>query len=147
MLCYAAAAAEGEVCELLAEGLRAYVRDMFNWLDLVTMVVLVVLQGVHLRAIRSDDFDLGPYVGMRWLQAIAALGAWLRLLQCLFIFPTAGPPLLMTLQMLGDLGQFLVLIAFFLVAFTLFPAAVILGSKALEAAGVIKPPAPPGPRS
>ena len=98
MLCYAAASVEGEACELLAEGLRAYVRDLFNWLDLGTMLILVVLQVMHLRAIGRGDFDLDSDVGLRWLQAIGALGAWLRLLQCMFIFPTAGPQLLMTLQ-------------------------------------------------
>ena len=36
----------------------------------------------------------------------------------MYIFPTSGPQLLMTLTMLGDLYQFLILIAFFMVAFT-----------------------------
>ena len=42
----------------------------------------------------------------------------MRVHQVMYIFPTSGPQLLMTLTMLGDLYQFLILIAFFMVAFT-----------------------------
>jgi len=117
MLCYAASNIEGEICEIYAEGLRAYLSDVFNWLDVFNTVLLFVLQMIHIDAVSRDDLTLQRDLGVP-LQSIATLGVWLRLLQCMFLFPNAGPQLLMTLQMLGDLWQFIAMIAFFLIAFT-----------------------------
>jgi len=64
-------------------------------------------------------------------QAVAALLAWLRLLQVLFIFPRYGPLLIMAIRMLEDLTQFLALAVFVMVSFgaafyVLFSGAVTL---------------------
>jgi len=50
-------------------------------------------------------------------QAVATLLVWMRVLQILFVFPSTGPLLLMTLRMLDDLWKFLMLASIIIVAF------------------------------
>jgi hypothetical protein len=117
MLAYAASIVEAETCELRSEGARAYLRDIFNKLDILLFALITTLQAAHIAAIHRGLPELHRDVSVP-LQALAALAAWLRLLECMYVFPNAGPQLLMTLQMLGDLGQMLLLLSFILAAFS-----------------------------
>ena len=109
--------AEAEVCELRAEGARPYFRDLFNFLDLLLLLLLLLVQTTHLLALHQDMPELRGDVAVP-LQSLATLGAWLRLLQCIYIWPNSGPKLLMTMHMLSDLGHFILMISFFLLAFS-----------------------------
>eukprot|EP00326_Haptolina_ericina_P010512 CAMPEP_0181203282 /NCGR_PEP_ID=MMETSP1096-20121128/19299_1 /TAXON_ID=156174 ORGANISM="Chrysochromulina ericina, Strain CCMP281" /NCGR_SAMPLE_ID=MMETSP1096 /ASSEMBLY_ACC=CAM_ASM_000453 /LENGTH=604 /DNA_ID=CAMNT_0023293865 /DNA_START=21 /DNA_END=1838 /DNA_ORIENTATION=+ len=94
-------------------GTRRYFRDVFNVLDLVSIVGLAIL----LSSRRSDE-RLGISSAEVPSQAALALFAWLRVLQGLFVFPRPGVLLLMAIRMLSDLASFLALGSSIIFAFS-----------------------------
>lgn len=111
LLCYAVGWALAEISDLLGTASRkTYFRDVFNVLDLA--LIFAMGMTISLRIIMPDSFDLALPI-----QSIAAMLAWLRLLQLLYIFPSTGPMLIMTIRMLNDLISFLLLASFIILAF------------------------------
>ena len=112
------------VSDIRKDGIRRYLTDPFNILDMALVVLLVLLligrTGDLSAAAGADQEALGA-LGVGALaqpcQALLALVAWLRLMQALFIFANSGPLLVMTIRMLEDLAQFLVLASFVIMAF------------------------------
>ena len=73
-------------------------------------------------------------------QAVAAMLAWLRLLQVLFIFPRYGPLLIMAIRMLEDLFQFIVLALFVIISFAAAFFVLFNGAAALSTPDHEQPP-------
>ena len=96
-------------------GLRRYLTDAFNVLDMG----LILLLGLLLITRRAHVADADSFLADMELptQALLALVAWLRLAQILFMFSKSGPLLLMAIRMLEDLWQFLMLASIVVVAF------------------------------
>ena len=148
LLLYAAGWAHMEHAELRYDlrrygargGVRKYLRDPFNFLDLCLIFLLVLLVAVRamgailpVEIVASEATDGADthetllaaaetvrHVVISWQvpsQALLALVCWLRILQVLFIFSSTGPLLLMAIRMLQDLAQFLTLATFVVVAF------------------------------
>ena len=132
LLLYLLGWATYELQDFLATDTRStYFRDVFNIVDLSLITALAFACATRLAA--PDNAHL-----MLPCQAISAMLAWLRLLQVLYIFPSTGPLLIMTIRMFHDLYQFLVLAAFVILAFAAAFRVLLNGEAdvAWEAAGV-----------
>ena len=132
------------VSDMRRDGIRRYLTDTFNILDMLLVLLLSALLLTRHSYTLDADSTMGSLAPP--FQALLALVAWLRLMQVLFIFPTtgvallralevdvtshphfyshfppppssAGPLLIMTIRMLEDLWQFLTLAAFVVMAF------------------------------
>ena len=110
----------------------SYFDDVFNVIDillilgmLLTLATRYVAAAYGVGAAGTEAFGDGVigwveesmYELTLPMQAMTAMLAWIRLVQVLLLDPKSGPLLLMATRMLEDLGQFLVLAAFVLVAF------------------------------
>merc|ERR1712232_999988 len=110
----------GEVQELCSH-FNYYIKDPFNMMDLIGTVCLTgsticrLLQDPCPSS--SDPRSAQLYWGMGF-QAFAAWMFWMRLTKLLYIIPNYGLMLLMTLRMLGDLWEFIVLLGFLFVSFS-----------------------------
>lgn len=116
-----------ELQDLLSTNARAtYFRDVFNMVDLA-LIVGMCLTFVTRLATPDNLYLTLP------CQAATAMFAWLRLLQVLYIFPTTGPLLIMTIRMFRDLYQFLILAAFVIIAFAAAFHVLLNGEAVVEA--------------
>ena len=109
---------------------RRYLSDPFNILDLLLVALLATLLAarrmpspavISIAGADASAADGGIAAELAaWevpAQGLLALVAWLRLLQILFVFSRSGPLLLMTIRMLDDLWQFLMLASIIIMAF------------------------------
>ena len=103
--------------DIRKDGLRRYITDPFNILDVMLVVLLITLLLARNALNAAGDNESGLALLAEPCQAMLALVAWLRLMQVLFIFANSGPLLVMAIRMLEDLAQFLVLAGFVVMAF------------------------------
>merc|ERR1711998_610219 len=95
--------------------MRKYIKDHFNVLDLLSIITLASLVVARFLVATYDSVAALKLCAPS--QALCALFVWLRLLQVLFVWPSTGPLLLMTLRMLDDLSKFLILGLLVVIAF------------------------------
>ena len=82
--------AQEAISDMRRDGIRRYLTDAFNILDML----LVLLLSALLLTRHGYTIDAESAMGLLAppCQALLALVAWLRLMQVLFIFPTTGGP-------------------------------------------------------
>ena len=94
--------------------IQEYLGDPFNIMDLLAVIFMAVMSAARITIDSSPSLAeaaVDPSAPSLLIltavtaQAFAALVVWMRLLQILFVFPSTGPLLLMTLRMLDDLWK------------------------------------------